>query len=148
MQVILLEKIRNLGNLGDKVKVRPGHGRNYLIPQGKATPASAQNIAKFETRRAELEKAAQANLATAKTRADKLANLSLEIAVKAGDEGKLFGSVGSRDIVNAITAKGVEIEKSEIELPNGVIRQTGEYEIFLQLHTDVRVAVKVNIIPE
>lgn len=148
MQVILLEKIRNLGNLGEQVKVKPGHGRNYLIPKGKALRATPANIAKFETRRAELEKAASDLLATAKARAAKFTDLLVEIKVKASEEGKLFGSVGTREIIGAIHAKGSEVDKSEIELPNGVIRQTGEYEVFVQLHTEVRVAVKVNVVAE
>ncbi len=148
MQVILLEKIRNLGSLGEQVKVKPGHGRNYLIPQGKAVRATEENIAKFEARRAELEKAAAGALAAAKSRSEKLANLVIEIKAKASEEGKLFGSVGSRDIVEAINAKGEEVEKSEIELPNGVIRQTGEFEVFVQLHTDVSVGIKVKVVAE
>lgn len=148
MQVILLEKIRNLGNLGEQVKVKPGHGRNYLIPKGKALRATPENIAKFETRRVELEKAEAEQLASAKAKAAKLTDLLVEIKAKASEEGKLFGSVSARDIVEAIHAKGGEVDKSEIELPNGVIRQTGEYEVFVQLHTEVRVVVKVNIVAE
>ncbi|HVV67891.1 MAG TPA: 50S ribosomal protein L9 [Gammaproteobacteria bacterium] len=148
MQVILLEKIRNLGNLGEQVKVKPGHGRNYLIPKGKALRATPENIAKFETRRVELEKAEAEHLASAKARAEKLTDLVVEIKAKASEEGKLFGSVGTRDIIEAIHARGGEVDKSEIELPNGVIRQTGEYEVFVQLHTEVRVAIKVNVMAE
>jgi large subunit ribosomal protein L9 len=149
MQVILLEKVHNLGNLGDLVKVKPGHGRNYLIPYGKAVPATEKNILKFEARRAELEQAAAKALAAAKIRADALGNLVVEIRAKAGEEGRLFGSVSARDISEAITAAaGSEISKSEIQLPNGVIRQVGQYEIFVQIHTDIRVAVQVNVVPE
>lgn len=148
MQVILLEKVHNLGNLGDKVKVKPGHGRNYLIPQGKAVPATATNVAKFEARRAELEKAAQETLKAGQVRADALKEVVVTILAKAGDEGKLFGSVGTRDIADAITAKGVSVLKSEILLPNGVIRQVGDYEIGVQLHSDIRVDVKVSVVAD
>jgi large subunit ribosomal protein L9 len=148
MQVILLEKVHNLGNLGDQVNVKAGHGRNFLIPQGKAAPATAENLAKFETRRAELEAAAQKELATAQARADKLQGMVLEMAVKAGEEGKLFGSIGTRDISEALTAKGTQVVKSEILLPNGVIRQVGEYEIGIQLHSDIRVDVKINVVAD
>lgn len=148
MQLILLEKVHNLGNLGDKVKVKAGHGRNYLIPQGKAVPATADNIAKFEARRAELEKAAAVALATSQKRAETLANQVVEIKAKAGDEGRLFGSISARDIANALTAQGAQVEKNEILMPDGAIRQVGEYELFMLLHGDIRVAVKVVVAPE
>lgn len=148
MQVILLEKIKHLGALGSQVKVKPGYARNYLIPQKKAVPANAGNVAKFEAKRAEFEKMAADVLSAAEKRAAALEGMVVEIAAKAGDEGKLFGSIGTRDILDAIKQKGVEILKSEISLPDGVIRQTGEYEIFIQLHTDLRVPVKVNVVPE
>jgi len=148
MQLILLEKVHNLGNLGDKVKVKAGHGRNYLIPQGKAVSATADNIAKFEAKRAELEKAAAAALAASQKRAEVLANQVVELKVKAGDEGRLFGSVGTRDIAEALIAKGAQVEKNEILMPDGVIRQVGEYELFILLHGDIRVAFKVIVTAE
>ena len=148
MQVILLEKIRRLGNLGDTVDVRPGYGRNFLIPQGKAVSATAANKAHFEARRAELEKKQAEVLAAAQARAAKLADLTVSIAAKAGDEGKLFGSVGARDIAEAVSKAGVEVEKSEVRLPNGALRMMGEYEIELGLHTEVSATVKVVIVAE
>ncbi len=148
MQIILLEKLHNLGNLGDTVKVKPGYARNYLIPQKKAVPATEQHLARFEARRAELEKAAAAALHNAQVRGEKLAQLTIEIKAKAGDEGKLFGSVSNRDIAKIIHDKGVEVEKNEILMPGGVIRVAGEYEITVQLHSDVRIPLKVSIIPE
>jgi large subunit ribosomal protein L9 len=145
MEVILLEKIENLGNLGDRVNVKPGFGRNYLLPQGKAAPATAENIAEFEARRAELEKAAVGALAMAESRRDSLADMVVTISAKAGEEGKLFGSVGTSDIADAINAAGVEVERNEIRLPEGAFRQTGEYDVDLHLHTDVNVTVKLVI---
>jgi len=145
MEVILLEKVENLGNLGDRVKVRPGYGRNFLIPSGKATPATEEHIKAFEARRAELEKAAADALAQAEARRDQLAGLSITIRAKAGDEGKLFGSVGTTDIAAAITATGVELERSEVRLPEGAFRQIGEYAVPLHLHTDVNAEVTVII---
>ena len=148
MQVILLEKIRKLGNLGDTVKVRAGYGRNYLIPGGKAVPATADNVAKFEARRAELEKA-QANayeLATA--RAEKLKEVAVTIRRKVGSEGKLYGSVGTMDIAQAVTDTGIELEKHEVKLPDGPLRQTGEYELDLNLHADVDARIRVVVAPE
>lgn len=146
MDVILLEKVRNLGDLGDQVKVRPGYGRNFLIPKGKAVPASAENIAKFETRRVELEKVAADALAAAQARAERLKALGrIVLTRKAGDEGKLFGSVSTADIAEAVTAAGVEVEKREIELPEGPIRQVGEYPLELLLHTDVTAAITVAV---
>lgn len=147
MEVILLEKVRNLGKLGEKVKVRAGYGRNFLIPRGKAVMATADNLAKFETRRAELEKAAADALAAAQARAEKVAALgAVTISHNAGDEGKLFGSVGTHDIADAVTAAGVEVKKYEISMPDGAIRQTGEYEVELNLHTDVTQTLKVNVV--
>lgn len=149
MDVILLENIGNLGSLGDQVSVKPGYGRNFLVPQGKAVPATADNIAKFEARRAELEAAAADALAAAQKRAEALEGLGgVEIAATAGDEGKLFGSVGTRDIAAAITAAGIEVDKSEVRMPEGVIRETGEYEIMLQLHGDVTASVAVKVVAE
>lgn len=145
MEVILLEKIENLGAMGDRVNVRPGYGRNFLIPQGKAAPATAEKIAEFEARRAELEKSAAEALAEAQARRDRLADMTVILRAKAGDEGKLFGSVGTADIAHAINEGGVEVERHEIRLPAGAFRQTGEYEVQLHLHTDVNVAVKLVI---
>jgi large subunit ribosomal protein L9 len=149
MEVILLENISNLGGLGDKVNVKSGFGRNYLIPQGKAVPASEKNVAEFETRRAELEAAAASTLAAAEARAAAINELGLiSIAANAGEEGKLFGSVGTRDIADAVTAAGAEIDKSEVRLPEGALRETGEYEIAIQVHGDVFAAVAIAVIPE
>jgi large subunit ribosomal protein L9 len=147
MEVILLEKVRNLGALGEKVKVRSGYGRNFLMPRGMAVMATKENIEKFEARRAELEQAAAAMLAAAQARAAKLAELgAVTLAHKAGDEGKLFGSIGTTDIAEAVNAAGVEVKRQEISMPEGPIRQTGEYEIELNLHTDVTQAIKVNVV--
>lgn len=143
MEVILLEQVENLGGIGDKVKVRPGYGRNYLIPQGKATLATAENIAKFEARRAELEARAAAELAEAEERATRVTDLRLVIRAKAGSEGKLFGSIGTVDIADAAGALGVELARSEIRLPEGPIRVIGEHTIEVHLHTDVNVEVPV-----
>ena len=149
MEVILLEKTRNLGNLGDKVKVRNGYGRNFLIPQGKAVPATEENVKHFAERRAELEKQANEKLAAAQARAEKVVEMgSVTISAKAGDEGKLFGSVGTRDIADAITAAGLAVTKSEVLMPNGAIRVAGDYEITLQLHSDVATDIKVSVVPE
>ena len=145
MEVILLEKIRRLGELGDKVRVKPGFGRNFLIPQGKAVPATPENIAKFEARRAELEKAQSEALATAAARAEKLNTLTLTIRRKAGEEGKLFGSVSTGDIAEAATAAGIELHKHEVRLPEGPFRMTGQYEVSLSLHADVDAKVILNI---
>jgi len=143
MQVILLEKVGRLGNLGDKVNVKPGYGRNFLLPFGKAVAATETNIAEFEKRRAELEAAAAGRRAAAEARAAKLVELVVTIAANAGDEGKLFGSIGTRDIAEAVTAAGVEVEKSEVRLPNGVIREVGEFEVDIQVHSDVTQTIKV-----
>jgi large subunit ribosomal protein L9 len=148
MEVILLEKITNLGNLGDKVNVKPGYGRNYLVPQGKAVVATAKKIAEFEARRAELEKAAIEKLNAAQARATSLSKLEVVIKHKAGDEGKLFGSVGTQNIADAITAAGSVVQKSEIRLPQGVIRHIGDYAIDIHLHSDVIVAIKIKIAAE
>ncbi|MEE4202693.1 MAG: 50S ribosomal protein L9 [Halieaceae bacterium] len=149
MEVILLENVGSLGSLGDKVAVKPGYGRNFLIPQGKAVPATEDNIAKFEARRAELEAAAAEALAAAEKRAEAINALaSVTIAATAGEEGKLFGSVGTRDIADAITAAGCETDKAEVRLPAGVIRELGEYEIMLQLHGDVTATVSVEVVAE
>ena len=148
MEVILLEKIKNLGALGAKVSVKPGYGRNFLIPQGKAVPATEKNVAEFETRRADLEARANAALADAQARAERVAALAVVIAAKAGDEGKLFGSVGTRDIAEAITKLGEAVDKSEVRLPNGALRSTGDYDIDAQLHSEVAATVKVTVVAE
>ena len=143
MEVILLEKVDNLGDLGDKVSVRAGYGRNYLVPQGKAKPATAENIRYFEERRAELERQAQEVLAAAEQRKAQLEGLAVVIKAKAGDEGKLFGSVGTSDIADAVTAAGVEIARQEVRLPEGPLRVTGTYEIELHLHSGVDAVIQV-----
>jgi len=148
MEVILLEKIRKLGALGDQVRVRPGYGRNYLIPQGKAVPATKDNIEKFEARRSELEQAQADVLASATARAEKLDGLSVTLTRKAAAEGKLYGSVGPADIAEAVTAAGVELSKREVTLPEGPLRVTGEYELGVHLHADVDATVKVQIVAE
>ena len=148
MDVILLENIKKLGGLGSRVNVRAGYGRNFLIPQGKAIPATAANIAAFEVRRAELEKAAADQLAAAQARGDRLAALLVNIVSKAGDEGKLFGSVGTRDIAEAVTRAGEALEKAEVRLPNGPLRMIGEYVVDVQMNHDVMAQVKINVIPE
>ncbi|MBL4570016.1 MAG: 50S ribosomal protein L9 [Alcanivorax sp.] len=148
MQVILLQTIKNLGDLGAVVDVRSGYGRNFLIPQGKALPATKGNLAEVEQRRAELEKQAAEQLAAAQERGEKLNEASVTVTSKAGDEGKLFGSVGTRDIADAITAAtGVEVEKSEVKLPHGALRNTGEYDIDVVLHADVTVTIKLAVVP-
>jgi large subunit ribosomal protein L9 len=148
MELILLQKVANLGNIGDRVKVKSGYGRNFLLPQGKATLATADNIAKFEARRAELEKVAQEELKGAQARAAKLEGVKLSLTAKAGGEGKLFGSVGTADITEALNKAGHKIERSEVRLPQGPIRQAGEHIVQLHLHTDVTVELPVVIVPE
>jgi len=148
VNIILLERIVNLGDLGDEVVVKSGFARNFLIPKGKAVRASKDNRAVFEARRAELERSAQERLGGAQARAATLAGVTVTIAAKAGDEGKLYGSVGTHDIAEALAAQGVEIAKSEIRLPAGVIRVIGEYQIDVHLHSDVNVAIKVFVVPE
>ncbi len=148
MEIILLEKVHKLGLLGDRVNVKPGFGRNYLIPGGKAVSATADNIAKFDARRAELEKQQQEAAARATTRAEKLNEVNVSIARKAGEEGKLFGSVGTADIAAAVTESGVELSKHEIRLPEGPIRSLGELELSVQLHADVIATIKVNVVAE
>ncbi|VUD40592.1 50S ribosomal protein L9 [Thalassocella blandensis] len=145
MEVILLEKVGKLGTVGDKVNVKSGFGRNFLLPQGKAVTATESNIADFEARRAELELAAANQKEAAEIRAGKLEDLKVTITAKAGDEGKLFGSVGARDIAEAITAAGVDVEKAEVKLPTGTLREVGEFDIDLQLHVDVTQTVKLII---
>jgi large subunit ribosomal protein L9 len=148
MEVILLQKVANLGNIGDRVKVKPGFGRNFLLPQGKAALATAANIAKFEERRVELEKRAANDLATARTRAEKLEGRSLTLTAKAGGEGKLFGSIGTTDIAEALSADGIEVERSEVRLPGGPIRLIGEHHVKLHLHSDVEIDLTVTVVAE
>ena len=149
MEVILLENIGNLGTLGEKVDVKAGYGRNFLIPQGKAVPATEDNVAKFEARRAELEAVAAETLSKADARAEALSALgAVEIPATAGEEGKLFGSVGTRDIADALTTAGCEVDKSEVRLPEGVIRELGEFEIMIQLHAEVSISIAIHIIAE
>jgi large subunit ribosomal protein L9 len=148
MEVILLQKVENLGNLGDKVKVRAGYGRNFLIPQGKAKPATAKNIEEFEKRRAELEKLANEQLAEAQSRKAGLEGKVISITSKAGQEGKLFGSVGTVDIADALTASGVKVERKEVRMPQGPIRTAGEHKVEIHLHTDVNVEITVNVVAE
>ncbi len=148
MEVILLQKIANLGEIGDRVKVKPGYGRNFLLPGGKATLATAENIARFESRRAELEAKAAADIASARTRAAALEGFTLTIAAKAGSEGKLFGSIGTTDIAEACLKAGQAIERSEVRLPGGPIRMVGEHVINLHLHGDIDVAVPLTVVAE
>ncbi|HEX4974924.1 MAG TPA: 50S ribosomal protein L9 [Pseudomonadales bacterium] len=148
MEVILLEKNRNLGQLGDKVSVKAGYARNYLIPFKKAVPATANNLKEFEARRAELERQERSLLADAQARMEKLALLELTIAAKAGDEGKLFGSIGARDIAEAAIAAGYVLEKKEVRLPQGPLRQTGQYEVAVQVHSDVIGTIKLTVVEE
>ena len=149
MEVILLETVGNLGGLGDQVSVKAGFGRNYLLPQGKAVPATAENVAQFEARRAELEAAAASALTAAQKRADAINAMdAVVITMKAGDEGKLFGSVGTRDISEAATAAGVEIDKSEVRLPEGALREIGTYEVAVQVHANVMAVLNLSIVAE
>ena len=149
MDVILLEKVINLGNLGDKVKVKSGYARNFLLPKAKAVMATKENVAKFEERRAELEAKAAEQLATAQARAEKLAALGgVTISARAGDEGKLFGSVTAADVADAICAGGVEVAKSEVKMPEGALRAIGEFELMVQLHNDVAQSVNVTVVAE
>jgi large subunit ribosomal protein L9 len=148
MDVILLQKVPNLGVMGDRVKVRPGYARNFLLPQGKATMATEANIAKFQARRAELEREAHEQLMEAKSRAEKAQDLKLRITSKAGAEGKLFGSIGTADIVEACTAAGVKVARSEVRLPEGPIRVIGEHKVHLHLHSDVDLELPLTVVAE
>ncbi len=148
MEVILLERVENLGNLGDLVKVKPGFARNYLIPQGKATMATPENRAKFEEHRKELERVAEDRLIRAKARAEELTGLRVEIARKASEEGKLFGSVGTTDIVEAVSAFGLELHKSEIHLSEGPLKSLGEHEVAITLHPEVDLTITVSVAAE
>jgi len=148
MQVILLEQVGRLGGIGDQIKVKSGFGRNYLIPFGKAVPATAANVAEFEARREELEKVAAEKKQIASERAARLTELSVTIPANAGDEGKLFGSIGPRDVAEAITRAGVEVSKSEVRMPEGPIRELGEYQVDVQVHNDITQPVNLTVIPE
>jgi large subunit ribosomal protein L9 len=148
MDIILLQKVANLGNIGDRVKVKSGYGRNFLLPKGKATLATAENVAKFEARRAEFEKTARVELESAQSRAKKLEGFKLTLTAKAGGEGKLFGSVGTSDVAEGLKKAGVEIERSEVRLPHGPIRLAGEHTVQVHLHTDVTVDLPVVIVGE
>ncbi len=148
MNIILLDKVKNLGSMGDTVSVRPGYGRNYLIPQGKAVPANKENIARFETQRAEISTKVAKTLAAAQSRVEKLNDVSVEISSKASDEGKLYGSVSARDIAVAIsTAAGLEVAKHEVQIVAGPIRNIGDYDIILTLHADVSATINLKVVP-
>ncbi|VFM95476.1 MAG: LSU ribosomal protein L9P [Candidatus Kentron sp. G] len=148
MEIILLEKTENLGKLGDTVKVKPGYARNYLMPKGMAILATPANVAIFKEKQAELEKQQAQALAQTQTRAEKINGCSITISVKAGDEGRLFGSIGARDIVAAAAKNDIDIAKEEVRLPTGPIRQTGEQEVVVHLHSDVDAIITINVIPE
>ena len=148
MELILLQKVKNLGNLGDKVRVKPGYGRNYLVPHGKAAPATEKNLAEFEKRRAEYEAKANQQLSGAQARQAQLEGASITLKANASPEGKLFGSVGPRDIADAFTAAGTTIEKSEVVMAEGPIRHIGEFEVQIHLHADVHTTVKVTVVAD
>lgn len=145
MELILLQKVQNLGDLGDKVNVKPGYGRNYLVPQGRAIPATKANIAEFEARRAELEKAAMSRLSSAEDRLKALDGLEITMTANASEEGKLYGSIGPREIADAVEKLGPKVEKSEVILGEGPLRFTGEHEVLVHLHADVEATIKVVI---
>jgi len=148
MELILLEKVQKLGDLGDKVNVKPGYGRNYLVPLGKAVSATPENIAEFEARRTELEKVALTKLTSARDRSEGLEGFEITLSANAGEEGKLYGSIGPREIADAVTAAGPHLEKSEVIMGEGPIRYAGEHEVILNLHADVETHIKVTINPE
>ena len=148
MDVILLQKVANLGNIGDRVKVRSGYGRNFLLPEGKATLATPDNVARFEARRAELERLAHEHFASAEQRAAALKEFKLTITAKAGTEGKLFGSIGTADIAEAATRDGQKIERSEVRLPAGPLRTVGEHVVSVHLHADIDVPLHITIVAE
>lgn len=147
MEVILLERIAGLGGLGERVDVKPGYARNYLVPQGRALPATAGNVARFEEQRAELERRAQDEIVRAERRREDLAALELVVTRRAGGEGRLFGSVGIIDVAEAATEAGVEVRRNEVRMPDGPIRQTGRYEVAVRVHPDVEAAVRVAVVP-
>jgi large subunit ribosomal protein L9 len=146
MEVILLEKLGRSGGVGDKLNVKAGYARNFLFPYGKAIPASKENLANFEARKAELLKVAGEKLAAAQARADKLNGMAITISANAGDEGKLFGSIGTRDIADALTAAGQQVAKIEVLLPTGALRETGEFEVSLSLGSEVTTSIKLTIV--
>lgn len=148
MEIILLQKVANLGQIGERVKVKPGYARNYLVPTGRATLATPANVAKFEAQRAELEAKAAGELKVAQDRAAKFESFKLELRAKAGSEGKLFGSIGTADIAEAAVKAGQPISRSEVRMPNGPIRTVGEHQVELHLHTDVDVTLAVTIVAE
>lgn len=148
MKLVLLQKVTNLGNLGDQVVVKPGYGRNFLVPQGKAVPATAANVAEFEARRAEYEARARELMAGAEGRRERLEGASVTIKANASTEGKLYGSVGPRDIAEAFTAAGLPLEKSEVVMGEGPIRRVGEFDLVVHLHADVEATIKVIVEPE
>ncbi|MCK6369893.1 MAG: 50S ribosomal protein L9 [Gammaproteobacteria bacterium] len=148
MELILLEKVANLGNIGDRVRVKPGFGRNFLLPQGKAAPATPENIAALEARRADLERRQSEQLGAAHARKTQLEALALRLTAKAGSEGKLFGSLGTVDIAEACSTAGVAVERSEVRLPAGPIRVVGEHIVTIHLHTDVDVDLKIEVVAE
>lgn len=148
MEIILLEKVQNLGDLGEKVSVKPGYGRNYLVPQGKAVPATKENVAMFESRRAELEVAAAERMTKAEARRDAMQDVSIEIVANASEEGKLYGSIGPREIAIAVSDAGHPLEKSEVIMGEGPIRNTGEFDVLIQLYAEVETTVKVRVIAE
>ena len=148
MELILLEKVQKLGDLGEKVNVKPGYGRNYLVPSGKAIPATAENIAQFEARREELEKVAFTKLSTAEERVAALEGFEIVLAANASEEGKLYGSIGPREISDAVTARGITLTKAEVIMGEGPIRYTGEHDVLVHLHADVETEIKVTVNPE
>jgi large subunit ribosomal protein L9 len=148
MELILLEKVQKLGNLGDKVKVKPGYGRNYLVPSGKAVPATEKNIAEFEARREELEKAAYKKLSTAEERVAALEGFEIVLTANASEEGKLYGSIGPREISDEVCKRGIELSKAEVIMGEGPIRYTGEHDVLVHLHADVETEIKVTVNPE
>jgi large subunit ribosomal protein L9 len=148
MELILLEKVQNLGDLGEKVRVKPGYGRNYLVPKGMAVPATPENVAAFEARREELELAAAKKLGDAESRRVTLDDLVIELTANASEEGKLYGSIGPREIADAVSERGRPLNKSEVIMGEGPIRLVGEYEVLIQLHADVETTIKVVVNPE
>ena len=148
MEVILLQKMQNLGDLGERVKVKRGYARNYLIPQGRAVPATPDSIAAFEAKRAELEAQQADVLAAARRRADTIDGVEVTMARKAGEEGRLFGSVGTQDVAEALSAAGVEVTKAEVRLPAGPLRQVGDYDVVVHLHADIDATVKIHLMPQ
>ena len=145
MELILLEKVLNLGDLGDKVNVKPGYGRNFLVPSGKAVPATKANIAEFEARRAELEKAAKEKLSSAEDRLKALEGVEINLVANASEEGKLYGSIGPREIADEVSKTGLNLEKSEVIMGEGPIRYTGEHDVLVHLHADVETTIKVTV---